>query len=208
MEIFKMEVGEIGTNCYLVYDEETKVGIIIDPGDNGKELLAEVEKRQLKIKYVVNTHGHWDHIGANDEVCAATGAKLLIHEDDAACLGEPSLNMSGMLSRKSSTRAADILLKEGDTVEFGDLSLEVIHTPGHTRGGICLYGAAQHVLFSGDTLFQFSIGRTDFPGGSYTDLIKNIKEKLLILPDDTIVCPGHGPVTKIETEKKRKSFLI
>ena len=208
MEIFKMEVGEIGTNCYLVYDKESAEGIIIDPGGNGKEILGEVEKRQMKIKYVVNTHGHWDHIGANDEVCEATGAPLLIHEKDAACLTNAALNMSGMMRKQGCSKPADAFLKEGDTVEFGDISLEVIHTPGHTQGGICLYSARYHVLFSGDTLFQLSVGRTDFPGGSFDDLIKNIKTKLLVLPGDTIVCPGHGPVTKIETEKTRNSFLI
>lgn len=207
MEIIKMEVGPIGTNCYIAYDAKTLEGIVIDPGGNDPDIIAEIEKRGLKIKYIVNTHGHWDHIGANDALRAATGAPLLIHEEDAPLLADSGRNLAGMMRGKGLSQPADTLLKEGDTVDFSGISLQVIHTPGHTKGGICLYEAAQSVLFSGDTLFQYSIGRTDFPGGSLEDLLANIKAKLLILPGNTLVYPGHGPSTTIAAEKHGNSFL-
>ncbi len=208
MEIFKMEVGEIGTNCYLVYDQTALEGIVVDPGGDGDLIIGELKKRGLKITAVVNTHGHWDHIGANAEIVEATGAPLLIHAADAACLTDPARNMSGLLRQVGRSRSADALLNDGDESSFGAISLQVIHTPGHTPGGICLYSEKDRVLFCGDTLFQGSVGRTDFPGGSFHDLIGGIKEKLLVLPAETLVCPGHGPVTTVGAEKSGNSFLI
>lgn len=205
MEVFRLSVGQLETNCYLAYDEATKDAIVIDPGDDGALILAEIEKRALKVNYIVNTHGHWDHVGANTMIAEATGAPLLIHEEDNEFLANPQLSIMFMQPHQPNLQQADRFLSEGDTVEFGNCSLRVIFTPGHTKGGICLYGHT--VLFSGDTLFQGSIGRSDFPGGDGNQLIANIKEKLLILPDDTTVCPGHGGLTTIGAEKRDNYFL-
>jgi len=200
-----MELGPYQANCYLVYDDETKDALIIDPGAQGHEIMREVEKLGLKIKYIVNTHGHSDHIGANDYVKEATGAPLLIHENDAPMLTSPAKNLSVYFGEKINKPAADQLLRDGDTIEVGSLKFTVLHTPGHTTGGICIYG--QDACFSGDTLFAMSIGRSDFPGGSHETLINSIRTKLMSLDDKIIVFPGHGPYTTIGEERAGNPFL-
>lgn len=200
-----MPLGPLATNCYLVYDEGTLEAMVIDPAAEGSRIMREVENRGLKVKYIINTHGHGDHIGANGYVKEATGAQLLIHAADGPMLTDPRQNMSAYMGQSITKPAPDRLLQEGDILEVGILKFTVLHTPGHTLGGICLVGHG--ACFSGDTLFQYSIGRSDFPGGSYEDLISSIKSKLLPLDDNVAVYPGHGPETTIGMERKGNPFL-
>lgn len=205
MKIIRMEVGSLGTNCYIVYCEQTKEAAVIDPGGSAADILAVINREQLKVAYIINTHGHADHIGANGKVKAATQAPLLIHAADADMLTSGFRNLSSYMGEGITSDPADRMLKDGDIIDFGAVRLEVLHTPGHTPGGICL--KTDGAVWSGDTLFAESIGRTDFPGGSYHQLIQSIKEKLLILPDDYAVYPGHGPETTIGWERKMNPFI-
>ncbi len=205
MEVHKIEVMPLGTNCYFAFDESTREGIVIDPGGSSDLIMKKIDELQMKVVAIVNTHGHWDHVGANQTVSEKMGVPVFIHEDDADYLTDPAKNISNMMGTQSQTKAADHLLKEGDTVTFGSCELEVIHTPGHTPGGICLYGHG--VLFCGDTLFYRSIGRTDLPGGDFHTLIESIKNKIFTLPGDTLVCPGHGMVTNVRDEINGNPFV-
>jgi len=194
------------SNCYIIGCEETKEGIVVDPGAEGQRILKKVEELGLKVNKIILTHGHVDHIGALAEVQAATGAKVLIHADDAAQLTDASKNLSAFVGQKMSVKAADQLLADNDKIECGKLTLEVIHTPGHTRGGISLR-CEPDILITGDTLFAGSVGRSDFPGGSHSQLISSIKNRLLIFPPETKVFPGHGPSSTIDEEKRENPFL-
>lgn len=205
MKIIILPVGFIGANCYIVYDEETKEALVIDPGDEGERICTEIQKNGLQVKYIVDTHGHGDHIGANGYVKEVTGATLAIHKEDAPMLTDASKNMSMYMPVRTNGPAADLLLKEGDVLEVGKMKFQVLHTPGHSRGCICLVSGK--ACFSGDTLFQYSIGRTDLPGGSFEQLIASVTDKLLVLPEDTTVFPGHGPKTTIGAEKAGNPFL-
>jgi len=200
----KLEVGSFVTNCYIVGSESGGEGMIIDPGDEAKQILKKVEDMGLDIKLIVLTHGHIDHIGALKEIKEATGAEVAVHSDDAESLKEQPLSMIFGLFCPTPP-PPDRLLQDGDSIDVGDLHFEVLHTPGHTPGGICLLG--EGVLFSGDTLFRYSVGRTDLPGGSYDKLAGSIQTKLMMLPDDTIVYPGHGPETTIGDERKGNPYL-
>ncbi len=205
MIIKKLEVGPIMANCFILGCESTKEAVVIDPGDDADRILMELAKAELKVKYLINTHGHFDHVGGNKMMKETTGATLAIHPDDEPMLNElsRSAQMFGLSAENSPP--ADLLLNDGDEVAFGEITLKVIHTPGHSKGGICLYTAGH--LFAGDTLFAGSIGRTDLPGGDYDTLISSIKEKLLSFDDDTIVYTGHGPETNIGNEKRMNPFL-
>ncbi|MFQ5900671.1 MAG: MBL fold metallo-hydrolase [Thermodesulfobacteriota bacterium] len=198
-------VGPLEENCYILYDGETSDAVVIDPGDEGKDILKEIKDRGLSLKYIINTHGHFDHIGANGFLKEATGAKIAIHREDASMLKDAVKQASFFGVNCVSSPEPDVILTNGDMVGFGDITLKVIHTPGHTKGGISLYRGTQ--LFVGDTLFAGSVGRTDRPGGSHTDLIKSIKEKLLPLGDMVKVFPGHGPQTTIGEERLHNPFL-
>ena len=202
MKIERLALGSYAANCYLVYDENTKDAIIIDPGAAGSQIAKHIQDIGLRAKFIVLTHNHPDHIGGLGEVKAGTGAKVAIHADDA-----PGLQR---ISRFGSAGAApapapDVLLKDGDELDVGSLRFHVIHTPGHTQGGICLL--IDNYLFSGDTLFNTSIGRSDMPGGNGGQLIEAIFTKLLTLPDDIVVLPGHGPDTTIGAERAGNPFL-
>jgi len=205
MKIFAIEVGNLGTNCYIVYSETLKRATVIDPGGSLERIIAKIHDEQLVVDSIINTHGHADHVLANLALKKATGAPILIHEDDADMLESAQLNLSAWIGGGVSCGPADKVLKEGDKITVGDFELTVIHTPGHTPGGISLL--AGNVLFSGDTLFAESIGRTDFPGGSHHSLIRNIQEKLMVLDDAVKVLPGHGPETTIGWERKHNPFI-
>jgi len=200
----KVVVGPFASNCYIVGSESNKEGVIIDPGDDAKEILKNVKDLGLDIKLIALTHGHIDHTGAVKEVKEATGAEVAIHTDDAKSLQEQLLGRLFGLSYPPPP-PPDWLLKDGDSIDIGDLHFLVVHTPGHSLGGICLL--EEGVVFSGDTLFNYGIGRTDMPGGNYSQLMNSIHTKLMILPDNTIVYPGHGPDTTIGTERRSNPFL-
>ena len=191
-------------NCYVVSDD-TGEGVVIDPGGMAKEILAYSREKKLSIQAVLDTHGHCDHIGANDAIRDETGAPLYIHKADAPMLSDMRLNLSAFMGFKALSRPAEHLLSEGDKISFGQSELEVIHTPGHTVGGACFVGDG--VVFTGDTLFAGSIGRSDFPGGSEVELIGNIKKKLLALPDEMKVYSGHGPSSEIGWERQCNPYL-
>ena len=211
MKVERRTVGPIETNCYVVACEKTREAIIVDPGFGKSEAQAfidEIKERGLKVKYIVNTHGHDDHTSGNTAIKEATNAKVLIHEADAHMLTPFSLNRPKTRNNETESPVADQLLKEGDIIEIGDIKLTVIHTPGHTKGSISLHSQNDNVVFTGDTLFAQSIGRTDFPGGSYPDIMWSLKTKLAKLPDQTVVYPGHGETTTIGKEKNSNPFLL
>lgn len=198
-------VGPIEENCYVLKDDATGEGIIIDAGDNGQEILNYVSDKGIDVKLLVNTHGHWDHIGAVDVLREALKVPLAIHGEDAPMLTADEEEMSVYSTFAGRKKPAEILLKDGDTVNFGKSVLKVMHTPGHTRGGICLYGGG--CLFSGDTLFAGSVGRTDLPGGSYQEIIHSVNEVLSGVPDETRVYPGHGPATSMGRERRCNPYM-
>jgi glyoxylase-like metal-dependent hydrolase (beta-lactamase superfamily II) len=203
--IKKLEVGPIMANCFILGCEDTREAVVIDPGDDADQILMILAKEKLTVKYLINTHGHFDHVGANRRMKEVTGAKLAIHPDDVPMLSELSRSAASFGLSAENSPEPDLLLHDKDTVRFGNITLTVIHTPGHSRGGIALYTPGH--LFAGDTLFAGSIGRTDLPGGDYDTLIASIKQKLLVLPDDTVVYTGHGPETTIADEKRMNPFL-
>lgn len=205
MKIIKMEVGIFAVNCYIVFSDRTKEGLVVDPGGDAKRILKAIDEYDLDIKSIVLTHGHGDHIGGVLELKEELGVDVLVHEADLIMLQDASRNMSANMPMGAVEFKPDRLLKDGDIIEVGVLQIEVIHTPGHTPGCISLK-IGQHLL-SGDTLFKGSIGRTDFEGGSYEQIIKSIKERLLVLDDNTLVLPGHGENTTILEEKLYNPFL-
>lgn len=205
MNIMVKQVGHLGVNCYIVSCKATGEAVVIDPGDSAAEIAESLSAQALRVKYIVNTHGHSDHIGANSEIKRVTGAPLLIHQADAAMLEDAKLNLSQYIGRPILSVGADRLLKDGDTIAVGHLVFSVLHTPGHTKGGICLL--VNDTLFSGDTLFAESVGRCDFPGGSMPELAQSIQTKLMALPDHVTVLPGHGPGTTIGWERAHNPYL-
>ena len=205
MIIKKLVVGPVAANCYIASSESTKDGMIVDPGAEAEDILKSVKEMGLEIKLIVLTHRHPDHIGALTEVRQATGAETASHTDtDETECAQPSPNYVAGPSYQAPP-PADRLLKGGDSLDIGDLHFSVLHTPGHSPNSICLLGHG--VVFSGDTLFNFSIGRYDLAGGNYHQLMNSLHTKLMVLPDDTIVYPGHGPDTTIGTERRVNPFL-
>lgn len=199
-------VGAMGANCYLYACMESKKAVIIDPGAEGKKIYRWVSEKGLKIEYILLTHGHVDHIGSVDELRGLLGeAAVGIHPEDAEMLTDGRQNLSSYFGPEVVLQGADFLLQDGQELMIGKERLKVIATPGHTPGGVCFLGSEG--LISGDTLFAGAIGRTDFPGGSMQQLLKGIKNKLLILPEDTRVFPGHGEDTSIGEEKRNNPFL-
>ncbi len=204
MILRRLVINPFGTNCYIVGSESTREGMVIDPGGNGKEILRQVREIGLDIKYVVLTHGHIDHIGAVKEVKEATGAEFCVHSGETRLVQERPLGSIVGLQYPI-LPAPDCWLNGGDSIDIGDLHFLVLHTPGHSPGGICLLG--EGIVFSGDTLFNYGIGRTDFPGSSHSQLMNSIHTKLMVLPDNTVVYPGHGPETTVGAEQRGNPFL-
>lgn len=205
MQIVTLGVGQLGTNCYIVYEKDSRQAAVIDPGGNAEEILREIQQKELQVTAIINTHGHADHIMANTKLREATKAPLYIHSADAPMLLSARLNLSQFLGADFTCAPADKLLEDGAVIKVGEIVLNVAHTPGHTPGGICLIH--KDVVFSGDTLFAESVGRTDFPGGSSSQLIESVKEKLLVLDDAVKVLPGHGSQTTIGWERAHNPFI-
>jgi len=209
MTIQMFTVGKLFTNCYIVACPETKEAIIIDPGfesvSEAEKVFKFIEEKALKPKFVVNTHGHPDHICGNGLVKGKFQTPILIHEKDAFMLGRLGRVIAKFAGFENSSPSADALLKDGDIISFGKINLKVMHTPGHSPGSISLVGKKE--VFTGDTLFAGSIGRTDIPRGSVLDIKESLR-KLACLPDDFKVYPGHGPTTTIGEEKRSNPFLL
>jgi len=201
----RLIVGPLQVNCYILSDEKTKEAVVIDPGDDAEDILRLIREKGLAVKYIVNTHAHFDHVGANRQLKEATGAELLLHEKDAVVLTSSPKQAALFNMKTTASPAADKYLQHGDAINAGEVSLKVLHTPGHTPGGISL--AEQGMVFTGDSLFAGSIGRTDFPGGDMMTLLGAIRQNLLSLPDETRVFPGHGPDTTIGDERRDNPFL-
>lgn len=208
MLVKSMTVGNMACCCYLVICEGTREAVIIDPGGDEDKVLALCEKEKAKVKYIVNTHGHPDHVCGNGAIKKATGALIVMHEDDVDFFAKPEVEQYFSILGLKSSPPVDKKVKDGDLISFGNENLKVILTPGHTPGGMCLYSAPN--LFTGDTLFVGGVGRTDFPGGDGKVLSRSIKERLLTLPDQTVVWPGHGyggANSTIGEEKRSNPFL-
>jgi len=200
-------VGPLQCNCSIIGDESTREAMVIDPGDDIEVLVALIAKHKLQVKQIVITHAHIDHVGGAMKLRAATGAPILLNQNDYALL--KMLDMQAAWVGMASPGKVDIdqTVKQADTVKAGSLVANVIETPGHTEGSICLYFSAEKKLIAGDTLFAGSIGRTDLPGGSFEKIIRSLHQKVLALPDETVVLPGHGPVTTIGAERESNPFL-
>lgn len=205
MEVIRIPAGIYAANCYLIYDNDTKEGIVVDPGGDEDDIIYKIDDCGIDIKYIVLTHAHADHIAGVKGLKDYTKAPVAVHKDDELLLKDGRENLSSLMAMGTVELLPDILLEESDTIEFGSLVAEIIHTPGHTPGGVSLKIADS--IFTGDTLFAGSIGRTDFKYGSYDDIIHSIKTKLVVLPDDTKVYPGHGPSSTIKNEKETNPFI-
>ena len=207
MLIETIVVGPLGVNCLILGDKQSNEGVVIDPGADCDMVLGAVARLGIKVKYLINTHGHFDHVGCNKPVQEATGAEFLIHEKDLALLMMASRSARNYgLSVEDSPQPARFLT-DGMRLDFGRRSIEVLHTPGHTEGGCCLLLRNENLVVTGDTLFADSVGRTDLPGGSHEVLMASIREKLMPLADETIVWPGHGPSSTIGRERRSNPYI-
>ena len=202
-----LPVGPLQCNCSVIGDESTREAMVIDPGDEIEDVLALIRKHNLQVKQIVITHAHIDHVGGAMKLRAATGAPILLNQSDYALLKMIDMQAVWVGMAPPGKVEIDHSLGQADRVRAGSLNADVIHTPGHTEGSICLYFPAEKKLIAGDTLFAGSIGRTDLPGGSFQKIINSLHEKVLALPDDTIVVPGHGPLTTIGEERESNPFL-
>ena len=205
MKVEKLVVGEMQANCYLVWDEQSKEAVVIDPGGDPDTIIDAISRNSLKVIHIINTHGHVDHVEANDLIRQKTGATLLIHSADVSLLQDLELNLSQALGRGKNFLPPTKALEDKDKLKLNGFELEVLHTPGHTPGSICLYGDKS--LFSGDTLFAGGVGRTDLPGGNFRQLKDSLEHKILKLSDEVVVYPGHGPNTTIGKERRDNPFL-
>ncbi len=203
-----LPVGPLQCNCSVIGDETTHEAMVIDPGDDIGSVLGLIRKHNLQVKQIVITHAHIDHVGGAMKLRAATGAPILLNQNDYALLKMLDVQAAWIGVENPGSVEIDQTLSQGDTVGTGPLKADVIHTPGHTEGSICLYFSAQQKLIAGDTLFAGSIGRTDLPGGSMQKIIDSLQEKVLALPDETVVVPGHGPLTTIGQERESNPFLV
>jgi hydroxyacylglutathione hydrolase len=205
-EIFP--VGPLQCNCSVIGDETTHEAMVIDPGDDINDVLAVVRKHGLQVKQIVITHAHIDHVGGAMKLRAATGAPILLNQNDYSLLKMLDVQAAWIGMRSPGTVEIDRSITTGETVTAGSLTADILHTPGHTEGSICLYFPAQKKLIAGDTLFAGSIGRTDLPGGSMQKILRSLHDTLLALPDETVVVPGHGELTTIGDERETNPFLV
>ena len=202
-----MVVGPVSTNCYFLVNEELREAVIVDPGENAKQIQGYLAENELKPVAILLTHGHFDHMMAATALRDAYGIKVYATAKEKELLNSSTLNLSKGFIRADYTMDADIYCKEGDEFYLAGCSIRVLETPGHTPGGCCYYIPSQNMMFSGDTLFYGSIGRTDFPGGSFKELSRSIKEKLYVLPAETICYSGHGEATKVGFEKEHNPYV-
>src|SRR5881392_2530529 len=202
-----LPVGPLQCNCSIIGDETTREAMVIDPGDDIADVLAIIAKHNLKVKQIVITHAHIDHVGGAMKLRAATGAPILLNHNDYALLKMLDLQADWIGMQSPGEVVIDHSLNAQDKVEAGSLIANVMHTPGHTEGSICLYFPAEQKLIAGDTLFAGSIGRTDLPGGSFDKIIRSLHHEVLALPDETLVVPGHGELTTIGEERQSNPFL-
>lgn len=207
MKIKKYVVGMIGTNCYLVINEETKETVMVDPGAYPAKVKNAVKEQELKLKAVLLTHAHFDHIMGLSDVMEEVKVPVYVEEADLPMMTDGESNLSSAYVRGGYRFEEAVPVRDGQQLEIAGFQFRVIHTPGHTPGGCCYYMEQEGALFSGDTLFQTSVGRSDFPGGSASELVRSVKEKLLVLPEETHVYPGHMDETTIGYEKLYNPFL-
>ena len=203
-----LPVGPLQCNCSVIGDETTREAIVIDPGDQIEDVLARIEKHNLQVKQIVITHAHIDHVGGAMKLRVATGAPILLNQNDYALLKMLDVQAAWIGMKNPGKVEIDGSVGQADTIQAGSLTANVIHTPGHTEGSVCLYFPAESKLIAGDTLFAGNIGRTDLPGGSMEKIIDSLHEKVMALPDDTLVVPGHGPLTTIGEERESNPFLV
>lgn len=206
-------LGEVSTNCYLIYQDSgagnsLKPAVVVDPADNAPYILEKCRELGIKPAAILLTHGHFDHILAAQELCRACDCKLYIGALEEGLLKDASLNLSGIMGRRQLEVAADVLLQDGEVLKLAGYDWQVIETPGHTNGSVCYLIPSEGVLLSGDTLFAGSLGRTDLPTGSQAHIMTSILEKLLVLPGDTMVYPGHGNPTTIDYEKQYNPVAV
>jgi hydroxyacylglutathione hydrolase len=202
-----LPVGPLQCNCSIIGDETTREAMVIDPGDEIADVLAIVQKHNLQVKQIVITHAHIDHVGGAMKLRAVTGAPIVLNHNDYTLLKMLDLQAAWIGMASPGKVEIDHSIAEADKITAGSLSADVLHTPGHTEGSICLYFPAERKLIAGDTLFAGSIGRTDLPGGSFEKIIDSLHGKLMALPDETVVVPGHGPITTIAEERASNPFL-
>jgi glyoxylase-like metal-dependent hydrolase (beta-lactamase superfamily II) len=203
-----LPVGPLACNCSIIGDEQSREAMVIDPGDDIEQVLAVLQKHQLMVKQIVITHAHIDHIGGAAKLKRLTGAPVLLNANDQVLLKMLDLQATWCGMRPPEKTTIDTSITTGDKLKTGSLVAEVMHTPGHTEGSVCLYLASEKKLIAGDTLFAGSIGRTDLPGGSFKKIMESLLGPVLALPDDTIVVPGHGPLTTIGEERETNPFLV
>jgi glyoxylase-like metal-dependent hydrolase (beta-lactamase superfamily II) len=203
-----LPVGPLHCNCSVIGDEVTREAMVIDPGDEIEDVLALVRKHNLQVKQIVVTHAHIDHVGGAMKLRAATGAPILLNQNDYALLKMLDVQAAWIGVEDPGKVEIDGSVGQADTVRAGSLTANVMHTPGHTEGSVCLYFPLEKKLIAGDTLFAGSIGRTDLPGGSFEKIMDSLHEKVMVLPDDTVVVPGHGDLTTIGEERQSNPFLV